>query len=132
MTDGGSVEENVLKTISYVSSAVFLIAAITMFFVTYADSDDAIELVNRKLTDKGTVYQANTADYNDALVTGAFIIGIIKNCPGYDIYIDSDYIPAGTDAVMFDFSFINVADYYTVEYIYEPDGKIECIWFSKK
>ena len=126
------MEENTLKTISYVSAAIFLVAAITMFFVTYADSDNTIDLVNRKLTDKCTVYQTNAADYNDALVTGAFIIGIIKNCPGYDIYIDSDYIPAGTDAVMFDFSFINVADYYTVEYIYEPHGKIECIWFSKK
>ena len=126
------VEENALKAISYFSAAILLIAAITMFFAAYADSDDAIELVNRKLTDKGTIYQANTADYNDNLVTGSFIVGVIKNCPGYDIYIDTEYIPSGTDSVILDFSFINVADYYTVEYIYEPDGKIECIWFSKK
>lgn len=126
------MDENVLKTISYVSSAIFLVAAITMFFVTYADSDNTIDLVNRKLTDKGTIYQTKAADYNDNLVTGAYVIGVIKNCPEYDIYIDTDYIPVGADAVIFDFSFINVADYYTVEYIYEPDGKIECIWFSKK
>ena len=126
------MDENVLKTISYVSSAIFLVAAITMFFVTYADSDNTIDLVNRKLTDKGTIYQTKAADYNDNLVTGAYVIGVIKNCPEYDIYIDTDYIPVGADAVIFDFSFINVADYYTVEYIYEPHGKIECIWFSKK
>jgi hypothetical protein len=126
------VEENALKAISYFSAAILLIAAITMFFAAYADSDDAIELVNRKLTDKGTIYQANTADYNDAIVTGAFIIGVIKNCPGYDIYVDTKYIPAGTDAFMFDFSFIDSMDYYYTECIYEPDGKIECIRFSKK
>jgi len=126
------VEENAFKTISYVSSAIFLIAAITMFFVTYADSGSTIDLVNRKLTDKGTVYQVNTADYNDNLVTGSFIIGIIKNCQEYDIYIDTEYIPAGTDAVMPDFSFISVTGYYTAEYIYEPDGKIGCMRFSKK
>ena len=126
------MEENTLKTISYVSAAIFLVAAITMFFVTYADSDNTIDLVNRKLTDKGTVYQTNAADYNDNLVTGSFIVGVIKNCPEYDIYIDTEYIPSGTDSVILDFSFINVADYYTVEYIYEPDGKIECIRFSKK
>ena len=126
------MEENVLKTISYVSSAIFLVAAITMFFVTYADSDDTIDLINRKLTDKGTIYQTKAADYNDAIVTGAFIIGVIKNCPGYDIYVDTKYIPAGTDAFMFDFSFIDSMDYYYTECIYEPDGKIECIRFSKK
>ena len=126
------MEENVLKTISYVSSAIFLVAAITMFFVTYADSDDTIDLINRKLTDKGTIYQTKAADYNDAIVTGAFIIGVIKNCPGYDIYVDTKYIPAGTDAFMFDFSFIDSMDYYYTECIYEPHGKIECIRFSKK
>ena len=126
------MEENTLKTISYVSAAIFLVAAITMFFVTYADSDNTIDLVNRKLTDKGTVYQTNAADYNDNLVTGAYVIGVIKNCPEYDIYIDTDYIPVGADAFIFDFSFINVADYYTVECIYDPHGKIECIRFSKK
>jgi hypothetical protein len=103
-----------------------------MFFVTYADSDDTIDLINRKLTDKGTIYQTKAADYNDAIVTGAFIIGVIKNCPGYDIYVDTKYIPAGTDAFMFDFSFIDSMDYYYTECIYEPDGKIECIRFSKK
>ena len=126
------MDENVLKTISYVSSAIFLVAAITMFFVTYADSDDTIDLINRKLTDKGTIYQTKAADYNDAIVTGAFIIGVIKNCPCYDIYVDTKYIPAGTDAFMFDFSFIDSMDYYYTECIYEPHGKIECIRFSKK
>ena len=126
------MEENTLKTISYVSAAIFLVAAITMFFVTYADSDNTIDLVNRKLTDKGTVYQTNAADYNDNLVTGAYVIGVIKNCPEYDIYIDTDYIPVGTDAVIFDFSFINVTDYYTFEYIHEPNGKIECIRYIRK
>jgi hypothetical protein len=109
-----------------------LVAAITMFFVTYADSDNTIDLVNRKLTDKGTVYQTNAADYNDNLVTGAYVIGVIKNCPEYDIYIDTDYIPVGADAVIFDFSFINVTDYYTFEYIHEPNGKIECIRYIRK
>jgi hypothetical protein len=126
------MEENTLKTISYVSAAIFLVAAITMFFVTYADSDNTIDLVNRKLTDKGTVYQTNAADYNDNLVTGAYVIGVIKNCPEYDIYIDTDYIPVGADAVIFDFSFINVTDYYTFEYIHEPNGKIECIRYIRK
>jgi len=125
------MEENVFKTISYVSSAIFLIAAITMFFVTYNDSDNTIDLVNGKISDKGTVYQTNTSYYNDNLVAGAFVIGVIKNCPEYDIYIDTEYIPAGADAVMFDFGFINGTDYYTAEYIYEPDGKIECIRFSR-
>jgi len=126
------MDENVIKTISYVTSAIFLIAAITMFFVTYADSDDTVELVNRKLTDKGTVYQTKAADYSDNPVTGAYIIGVIKNCPEYDIYIDSEYIPVGTDAVMHDFSFISETGYYSAEYIYEPDGKIGCMRFSKK
>lgn len=126
------MDENVIKTISYVSAAIFLVAAITMFFVTYADSDYTIELVNEKISDKGTVYRAKTADYDDNTVTGAFIIGVIKNWPGYDIYIDTKYIPAGTDAVIYDFSFINIMDYYTAEYIYGPDGGIESIRFSKK
>jgi len=126
------MDENVLKTISYFSGVVFLVAAITMFFVTYADSNYIIDLVNGKISDKGTVYTAYTADYNNNPVTGAFIIGVVKNYPEHDIYIDTEYIPAGTDAVIYDFSFINIDDYYTAEYVYRPDGEIECIRFSKK
>lgn len=126
------MEENVLKTITYVSAAIFLIGAITLFFAAYTDSDNAIALVNRKLNDKGTVYEIKAADSNDSVVTGAFIIGFIKNCPGYDIYIDTKHIPVGADAVMSDFSFIDINDYYTAEHVFEPDGKIECIRFIKK
>ncbi|NLG89139.1 MAG: hypothetical protein GX494_08010 [Clostridiaceae bacterium] len=126
------MEENVIKAVSYFSAAIFLVVAITMFFVTYTDSDKTIDLVNGKISDKGTVYVAKTADYNENTVAGAFIIGIIKNCPGHDIYIDTEYIPAGTGAVMSEISFVNIEDYYTAQYIYGPDGEIESIRFIKK
>ena len=56
ITDGGSYGRKCFKN-NIICFFAILVAAITMFFVTYADSDDTIDLNKQKLTDKGTIYQ---------------------------------------------------------------------------
>ena len=124
------MEENIFKSISYAAVTFFLIAAISLFFMLYENCGYTLTIVNKAITDKGAVYQAeNTCD--DKTVYGAEIIGLIKNGPKIDIFIDSVFVFANTDANSFNYSLIDILSLYTVEYIFSPAGETECIKYSK-
>lgn len=124
------MEENIFKSISYAAVTFFLIAAISLFFMLYENCGYTLTIVNKAITDKGAVYQAeNTCD--DKTVYGAEIIGSIKNGLKTDIFIDSVCVFANTDANSFNYSLIDILSLYTVEYIFSPAGETECIKYSK-
>jgi hypothetical protein len=125
-----AMEENIFKSISYAAVTFFLIAAISLFFMLYENCGYTLTIVNKAITDKGAVYQAeNTCD--DKTVYGAEIIGSIKNGLKTDIFIDSVCVFANTDANSFNYSLIDILSLYTVEYIFSPAGETECIKYSK-
>lgn len=130
------MEENIFKSISYAAVTFFLIAAISLFFMLYENCGYTLTIVNKAITDKGAVYQAeNTCD--DKTVYGAEIICLIKNGPKIDIFIDSVFVFANTDentdtdADSFNYSLIDSLSLYAVKYILSPTGEIECIKYSK-
>jgi hypothetical protein len=124
------MEENIFKSISYAAVTFFLIAAISLFFTLYENCGHTLTIVNKAITDKGAVYQTENI-CEDKTVSGAEIIGSIKNGLKTDIFIDSVCVFANTDANSFNYSLIDILSLYTVEYIFSPAGETECIKYSK-
>lgn len=126
------MDENIIKAISYTSVVLMLIIALSLFFVLYKSSSDIITIANQAITDKGAVYQVEKREEGRIIVTGADIIGAIKNGLETNIYVDSFYISKITDADLFNYSLFNHSALYIMEYVIIETGEIEAVRYYKK
>lgn len=125
------MEENFVKAISYAAVIVTLIVAISLFFVLYESCEDILSFVNKALTDKGVVYQAEEI-CEEKTVTGAEIIGSMLNGLKTGIFIDSVFVSEAVDADSFNYSLIDISSLYTVEYIFSSLGETKFIKYYKR
>ncbi len=125
------MDENLVKTLFYSAVTFMLIAAISLFFVLYGNSDDMFTLVNKAITDKGIVYQTNKTDAVKT-ATGAEIIGSIKNGLNADIFIDSFFVPVTVDTDSFNYSLIDISSVYSMEYVFSQLGETILIKYIKQ
>ncbi len=128
------MDENITKTISYISAVLFMLGAVTLFFILYRGSSGAIGLVNRIKTDKGAVYQSKFYD-SAKTVTGADIVGSIRSGLETDICIDTVFVYGDADVNnfhTFDYSLVDSEALYSVEYIFSPSGEVCYILYRKQ
>jgi hypothetical protein len=127
------MEENILKAISYFSAAFFIITAVTLFFTLYNNKNEIMDTVSSKICEKGPVYETNYVDIpKNSTVSGAFIIGCIKNGLETDISVDSVLIPQNTDISAFDYDIVDYDSEYNVEYVFNTSGELVMVKYRKK
>lgn len=126
------MEENILKALSYFSVAFFIIIAISLFFSLYGSNSEMINIINRNnISEQGPVYRTNNYEQSESKVSGAVIIGCIKNGLETDISIDSVIVHKDMDINMFDFGIVDIAALYSVEYDINPSGEVTFVKYQK-
>lgn len=126
------MDENLSRLLSTVSVILMVIGALSLFFMLYRGGTGTIALVNRSLSDRGAVYQAESDDSGDEQVTGAHIIGTIQNGLETTIIVDSVVIPCTVDPGSFDYQFIDSAALYSEEILMNTSGEVSGILYRKK
>ncbi len=126
------MDENISRLLSMVSAILLVIGALSLFFLLYRGGVGTITLVNRSLSDRGAIYQVESDDSDDELVTGAHIIGTIRNGLETTMIIDSVVIPRTVDPGSFDYQFIDSAALYSMEILMNSSGEVSGILYRKK
>lgn len=126
------MDENITKMLTTVSMVLLVMGALSLFFPMYRSGSGTVNLVNRSLTDRGVVYQAESGKSDTVFVTGDHIIGIIRNGPETDLIIDSVVIPATVDTGTFNYQIIDSAALYSVDLITDPSGQVSAVVYRKK
>lgn len=125
------MEENISKALSFFSVTFFIIIAVTLFFTLYEKNSEIINTVNDNISERGAVYMADETSRPENTVSGAFIIGCIKNGLETDISVDSVFVHKSTDISMFNFNIIDIGAEYTVEYVFNTSGEIILVKYQK-
>ena len=123
------MDENIAKAVSFFSITIILMYAFSLFFVLFGKGNELISKVNRKITDRGSVYitENNPVSGNETVVPGAFIIGSIKNGLESDISVNSVVLRKTDEISMLDLSLIDISAVYKAEYIFDSSGKVTLI-----
>lgn len=125
------MEENISKALSFFGTAIFITAALSIFFTLYGKETETIRTVNGKLDDKVSVYQAENAELTENTVSGAYIIGCIENGLETDISVDWIHIPRTADINTVNFSIIDLYASYDTEYVFNSSGEVILIRYRK-
>jgi len=125
------MEENLSKALSSLGVAFIIIAAVTLFFTLYGKNSEIADIANSKMTDRGTVYQSISYVPTGNEVSGAVIIGCIKNGLETDISVDSAIIPKSADINNINFDMVDISAVYTVEYVFNYSGEVTLVKYRK-
>ena len=105
------MEENISKALSYFSVAFFIITAISLFLMLYGKNSEMVNIVNKNISESGPVYQTNIKEQAGNKVSGAVIIGCIKNGLETDISINSVTVYKNVDINTFNFDMVDLMPY---------------------
>lgn len=126
------MDENFAKLLSCVSTVILVLAALSIFFILYRSSAGTLSLINRNITDQGSVYVVSGQKEQDTDVRGSDIAGSIKNGLEIDIFIDSTLVSRYQDSYAFDYSLIDMDAWYSVRYLFNASGEITSVYYMKR
>ncbi len=126
------MDENLTKLITGVSVVFLVIAALSLFFILYRDSSNTVTLINHGINDQGAIYEYTGGKEESTDVLGSEIVGSIKNGLETDIIVDSVLISRQQDPHAFDFSTIDKTAWYSVRYLFNPQGEVTSVQYKKR